>query len=112
MAFSEALPRTKRIHFPKDFERILRTGRKMRLTNFTVYYAASHSPRVAISVSRKIGPAHHRNRIKRLVREVYRRSAFTRGEILFIARPGCADKRNEAILRELEECFKKVKGEQ
>ena len=58
-----------------DFERVTRDGRRVVTPLFLVFILArtdGHGPRLGITVTRKVGNAVRRNRIKRLVREWFR----------------------------------------
>lgn len=78
-ASTETLPRSHRITRRKDFVRAYETGRKTN-TRYAVIFAVpnllGHS-RVGITTTKKLGKAHSRNRMKRWVREVYRRERTT-----------------------------------
>jgi ribonuclease P protein component len=77
----EALPAPERIAKRRDFLRAYDQGRKefARLsTVFTIPNGLDH-PRLGITVTKKAGKAHDRNRLRRWVREIYRRSRTTVG---------------------------------
>lgn len=89
----EGLPETLRLKKRRDFLRVQNGGRKHQMRHFLVFVAPRPQPRSAsdggasdvgstaglsetrlgITVTRKVGKAVTRNRIKRLVREVFRR---------------------------------------
>mgnify|MGYP001119817438 CR=1 FL=1 len=48
------------------------------------------APRLGLAVSRKVGTAVVRNRIKRCVREVFRQLALPAVDVLVMAKPGAA----------------------
>lgn len=61
-----------------EFRRVYQSGRKVANGYFTIQYRirllskASTTPKLGISVSRRVGNAVVRNRVKRLVREFFR----------------------------------------
>jgi len=87
-----SFPKEERLKKQEDFLRILREGRPYSLSkNFVVYIRKGEKRRIGISVSKKVGTAVVRNRIKRLIREVYRLHRpylSDNAEILVIVKPG------------------------
>jgi ribonuclease P protein component len=72
---SEALPRQRRLAKRPQFVRVYDTGRKQFSRYAVLFFAGNdlqHS-RIGITVTKKVGKAHIRNRLKRWTREVYRR---------------------------------------
>ena len=64
-----------RLHLKRDFERILQTGAKYQGNGLVLWCKKNNQTRparMAIVVSRKLGPAVVRNRVKRIIREVFR----------------------------------------
>lgn len=59
---------------PSDFRTVLDHGAKRHTGGFILFRAANRleMPRLGVSISRKVGGAVVRNRIKRLVREAFR----------------------------------------
>lgn len=85
-----------------------RAGFRFQTPHFVVYLMRTEEtrlPRLGITVSRRIGGAVTRNRIKRRVRECFRiklRPAIPPGsDLLVIARTGAARLESHAILEEL-----------
>ena len=67
-------PRRLRILLGRDFERVMRSGRKAHTRNLIVFAAGRETPepRIGLAVGRKVGNAVCRNRWKRLIREAFR----------------------------------------
>jgi ribonuclease P protein component len=77
---SEGFPRQFRVVKTAEYQKLYREGRKTYSERFVLFSCENglgHG-RIGITVSRKIGGAVVRNRIKRLFREIFRRS---RGQI-------------------------------
>ena len=93
-ANSEEFPRTIRIVRSSDYRNLYKTGRKIYSEHFVLFgrmNGVGH-PRLGITVSRKIGNAVVRNRVKRLFREIFRRSIDeipAQFDIVINARTGC-----------------------
>lgn len=74
-------PRTRRLLRHADFERVYKQGRRHFAAHMTVFYlprddggseGSSHGPRVGFTVSKALGGAVVRNRMKRRLREAVR----------------------------------------
>jgi ribonuclease P protein component len=101
---SERLRRSDRVLLSRDFQRVSRQGIRVSSRDFVMLVApgwrsgASRAgegpaPRLGVTASRKVGGAVVRNRVKRSIREWFRRSrARFEGDvdIVVIARPGAA----------------------
>jgi ribonuclease P protein component len=69
------LPRSRRLHLKRDFERIIQGGLKYHTSGLVLWGEVSHQAgpaRFAVVVSKKLGPAVVRNRTKRILREAFR----------------------------------------
>ncbi|HDI58927.1 MAG TPA: ribonuclease P protein component [Desulfobacteraceae bacterium] len=108
-------PRAHRLLKRRDFLRLSRTGRRVQDAHFILCFTPGQSAtaRLGITVSRRVGGAVVRNRIKRLCREFFRlqghRIAGGR-DLLLIAKKQAAASDNETLRRSLGCLFRTLKG--
>ena len=108
-----SLPKDARLRKRAEFLKLSRHGRKIRTSYFiaAVSKGTEKNNRIGITVSKKVGNAVARNRIKRLVREYFRRRKdFVSGtnDISIIARKGLTTLSNKQINEKLNKLFKKI----
>jgi ribonuclease P protein component len=89
------LPKNHLLRTTGDFQRVYQTGRRFRGDGFAVIFLPNslEYSRLGISVQKKAGNAVRRNRIKRLIREVFRlhRDLFPPvTDVVIAVRPGFA----------------------
>ena len=109
---SERFPKTARLRKRPEFLKLSRTGSKFQSANFVVISQAHDGAesRIGITVSGKVGNSVVRNRIKRQVREYFRRH---RGDwpkstdVLIIARNSAATLANARIVSEIDQALAK-----
>jgi ribonuclease P protein component len=109
----EGLDKAERLRRRAEYLRVQEGGRKLHTDHFLVFVApraAVQPARVGITVSRKVGTAVARNRLKRLVREAFRRHKFLfpKGlDVVFIAKQGADEVQYDQVVREIERLCRK-----
>lgn len=102
-----------------EFRRLYRSGREVANGYFSVRYrtrslnGAMSSPRLGVTVSKRVGNAVVRNRIKRLVREFFRcnRNLLPHSiDLNVIARRGAANQLHHRLRASLETLFVKIQA--
>jgi ribonuclease P protein component len=96
-----------------EFINLVKTGKKIQNRHFIVYFHQNHlgRSRIGITVSRKVGKAVRRNRIKRLTREYYR---LHRGELMgswdisIIAKKSVANLASKEVFSSLDRIFERI----
>ncbi len=94
-SISEQFPHRVRVVKSSDYQMLYRRGRKIQSQRFVLFGLENKigHHRLGITVSRKIGGAVVRNRIKRLFREIFRKSSVeipSQYDIVVNAKSGCA----------------------
>jgi ribonuclease P protein component len=102
---NEQFPRSHRIVNTSDYRAIYARGRKVQSDSFVLFGAenALEHPRLGITVSRKVGGSVVRNRVKRLFREIFRKSWTDIPhplDLVVNARRGCANTGYSDLRRE------------
>ena len=106
--------RSDRLKKRYEFRQVQLNGRRIHTAHFLIVVQPNASPttRLGITVTKKVGSAVQRNRIKRVVREVFRRN---RGlfppnhDVVFIAKRGSDDIDYESLLKELRGAARKLR---
>ncbi len=109
----QGFPKARRLKRRPSFLAAQRTGRRAHTPHLTFVVAPNPAPgasRVGLTVSKQVGNAVERNRVKRCLREAFRREAGAwlpeGAALVVIARPGAAALGAEALLDE----WRKVAG--
>lgn len=92
----ESFPRRERLTSPNEFRDVFEHGRKAVGKAFVCYVVRREGQgrKLGMAVSRKVGGAITRNRVKRYIREFYRTSRDCLDEdtrIVVVARPGAGN---------------------
>ena len=84
-----------RVKRSQDFDNIIRKKQSFANRQFVIYYQENKLDhmRLGISVSKKLGKAFERNKIKRYIRETFKtRKEYVKNyDIIVIARPGAKE---------------------
>lgn len=91
----ESLPRRERLTLPREYREVFDQGRRTVGQAFICYVVRNEGQgrKFGMAVSRKVGGAVVRNRVKRYIREVYRKSRAqldTDLRMVIVARPAAA----------------------
>ena len=107
-----------RLRKKKDFDRVFEVRKVIRGRNFRFYYLRRESPqrypvRAAFVAGKKIGNSVVRNRVKRVLREAYRRikgdlSTSTGLDIVIVASRDFARSRSHEVEREMRSLFRRM----
>lgn len=84
----ESFPKSSRLRKRPEFRELMDKGRKAVGPYMLVFADFSASPKLGLVASRRVGCAVERNRIKRRLREIYRRSSHVgdMGRLVIVAR--------------------------
>lgn len=89
----ESFPRRERLTTPREYREVFDHGRRAAGRAFICYVAEGQGRKMGMAVSRKVGGAVTRNRVRRFIREVYRheRAALREGmRMVVVAKPAAA----------------------
>jgi len=105
-------PKEERLLSRHDFLSIPQQGHKVHAPHFIVIYRVTTgtAPRIGITVSRKVGNAVIRNRVKRRIREFYRlhKGLFPAADVNIIARQGAGGLSTVHMWHELAGALRRV----
>lgn len=91
---TQGLSPQERIRRRAEFQQVYERGLRTHARFMTLFILANNLPvtRLGVAATRKLGDAVHRNRAKRLVREVFRRNKMLPGfDVVIVPRPELLD---------------------
>lgn len=94
----------------RQYQSVRREGRKKQTSHFIIYQACYQEgpPRLGLTVSRKVGGAVQRNRVKRILREIFRLNQHRLGpgtDLSIIAKTGAQRLDFRQVCEELKGLF-------
>lgn len=98
-------PASSRVLRRSEFVRIQATGARVHTPHFVILLVPGQDQRLGVTVGKRVGGAVQRNRVKRLVREVFRqnRALFPADcAVVLVARPGAERLDYAAVKSEVE----------
>lgn len=107
------MPKKVRLRKRAEFLTLSRNGKKVYTDGFLalVCEGEAHNNRIGITVSKKVGNAVERNRIKRIIREYFRHNKENISgpkDINIIARKGLTSLANRQIYEKLDKLFARI----
>ena len=115
-AGSQRLLKTDRILKREEFIRVYEQGRKVQARYFTAFILPNRvdRPRLGITVTRKTGNSVERNRVRRLVREAFRKTRWIAPigvDIVINAKRQLVDAESRDVEREFVAFWERMLGE-
>jgi ribonuclease P protein component len=109
MNAGEGFPKAARVCRRREYLALGRTGRRRHAPHFVILTEPRvGSSRLGVTVSRKVGGAVVRNRVKRRIREVFRRDPrrlLPGHDVIVIAKPGAGELDASELRREITEAL-------
>jgi ribonuclease P protein component len=105
--------RPQRVRLPAEFQRCFAQGERINGRYFRMHWLAAAAPRLGQAVSRKVDPrAVGRNRIKRLVRDAFRRErhALPPGDCVLVARVEAGKATSAELRADLERLWLRLRA--
>lgn len=107
----QRFPKSDRIRKRREFLEIQRKGKRIHLSDLVVVCRRGPRTRLGITVTRKVGTAVRRNRIKRLIREVWRRNRElvpSGWELIFVGKRTAVNATYNGLKQQLKEVSRKL----
>ena len=109
----QRLRRSERIRKRREFVEIQAAGGRIHTDDVVLLYRRrGEERRIGITVSRKVGNAVRRNRVKRLVREIWRRNKYSLPQgydLVFVAKRSAAGARYARLEQQLLQAVRRLR---
>lgn len=107
-------PKQARLRNRSQFLELSRTAQRVYTPHFLLLWRDNSlgRSRIGVTVTRKVAGAVGRNRVKRMVREAFRRSSLARSlelDLVIIARQGAPALNGNQTAQQLEEAFQRIR---
>ena len=111
--FGQRFPRCRRLTTRRQFLGVYRRGRRLGCSSFTLFCLPNSVGyfRLGLTVPRKVGKAVRRNRVKRVLRDAFRRYRPTDQlalDLVVDAHPGISGRTSSQIEREFLDAIEKI----
>lgn len=106
-----AFKKTQRLLTKKDYNHVFEQAEKIVTSEFVILFRENKLgyARLGLALSKKmIAKAHDRNRIKRLIRESFRKKELPAVDMIFLARQGVAKQASANIIIRLSKSWEKL----
>jgi ribonuclease P protein component len=96
----QRLTYNEKLHKPSEYQDVYKLGKRRATDFFVVFFSGDQDQKLGITVTKSVGAAHERNRIKRQVREFFRtnKKAAPNGRLIVKAKDRASGATN-ALLR-------------
>ena len=96
-------PKAKRIRNRRCYQQVQNVGSKYKTSHFIFFYIRSNRTQIGLTVTKRIGNAVYRNKIKRFLREYFRHyyNDIPAFQIVVVVRHTCISFNKEAMISSL-----------
>lgn len=106
-----AFTKSQRLLHKREYNQVFEAARKVATSDYILLYRenALGYPRLGLAISKKkIAKAHDRNRIKRILREAFRKSQLPAVDLVFLAKSGWEKQANAVIYEKLGKTWEQL----
>lgn len=103
--------KTQRLLNKNDYDHVFEQAKKITTNNYLVLYRVNtaQQARIGFALSKKaIAKAHDRNRLKRILRESFRKTQLPAVDIIFLAKSSMSRQSNLELFSSLNKTWEKI----